>query len=81
MKRILSTGTLLLVLAGISWSFPGCGDEGSPNPDAHAVDTTAGHIDAPIIPVDTSPALPDAPTPTVDTTAALDAAPPDAAPT
>lgn len=79
MTRILSTGTLLLVLAGIAWSFPGCGGTPSPNPDAVFVDTSPARIDAPIIPIDTSPALPDAPT-TVDTTAALDAAPPDAAP-
>jgi hypothetical protein len=74
MKRILSTGTLLLVLAGITWTFPGC-DDGPPV----CCDTTPSHIDAPLIPVDTSAALPDAPTPTVDTTAALpDAAPVDA---
>ena len=63
MTRILSTGTLLLVLAGIAWSFPGCSDDESP-------------VDAPVIGVDTS-AQQDAPS--VDTTASLPDAATDAA--
>jgi hypothetical protein len=56
MTRILSTGLLLLALAGIAWTFPGCGDDG-PVP----VDTSPSRPDAPTIPVDTTASLPDAP--------------------
>jgi hypothetical protein len=61
MRRILSTGSLLLALTGAAWSMPGCDDDGpspvdsgyvtvdtTPNvpPDVYFVDTTANVPDA-----------------------------------
>ena len=69
MRRILTTGLLLLILAGITWTFPGCDDGPMP------VDTTPARVD-PTPSVDTSASLDAAP---VDTSAALPDASPDAA--
>jgi hypothetical protein len=64
-RRILSTGSLLLVLTGAAWAMPSCADDGSPGPvdsgyvpdtsqappplDSGVVDTTAGRPDAAVI--------------------------------
>jgi hypothetical protein len=76
MRRILTTGALLLALTGAAWSMPSCSDDGPPPvdagygtivdtsaphpPDAFGVDTSAT-VDAYF--VDTTAALPDAAAP------------------
>ena len=63
MRRILSTGSLLLVLTGAAWAMPSCADDGSPAPP----------VDSGYTP-DTSQAPPPQDSAVVDTSASVDAA-------
>jgi hypothetical protein len=62
MRRILSTGSLLLVLTGAAWAMPSCADDDGPDP-----------VDSGYVP-DTSTNPPPQDTGVVDTTVSVDAA-------